>query len=212
MSKDEHVLGFPSRILDRLGRFQGYSNLYIEYINECLTPVVAEFRSRLDCEEDPEFKQIIPYVVYTYRSLNPDSTFTHKYFCYYRGKTNGESRLRGLRSLGIGGHVNDEDTSGMPNVEGLMLGLNRELDEEIVIGERTFQYLQPVGLINDDRNEVGAVHFGIVFINEITNNDIKGKEADIMDGMFLTKEEILKDHDSFETWSQILIEQAEWMK
>ena len=65
-----------------------------------------DYRPRSEVEEDPGFKQIIPYVVFR----SGDGVF-----CYTRGKSQGEARLHRLRSLGVGGHVSEEDADGGPD-------------------------------------------------------------------------------------------------
>ena len=62
--QSERVLVVPSAELDRLGRFQGFSRQAASYLQELLTPEFACYRARSDVEDDPGFKQIIPYVVF----------------------------------------------------------------------------------------------------------------------------------------------------
>ena len=57
-------------------------------------------RSR--AEEDPAFKQIIPYAVFT---------SGEKILHYVRGAKSGEKRLVSKGSIGVGGHINDHDES-----------------------------------------------------------------------------------------------------
>ena len=99
----ERVLVVPASDLDRLGRFQGYSSEADRYLSALLVPSLATFRPRSEVEDDPSLKQIIPYVVF--RSAGA-------VFCYTRGKSGGEARLRRRRSLGVGGHVAEDDAEG----------------------------------------------------------------------------------------------------
>src|SRR5438270_1388174 len=80
----ERVLVVPGAELDRLGRFQGFSGEAERYLRALLVPGLAGFRPRSEVEDDPGFKQIIPYVVFRCG----DSVF-----CYTRGKSQGEARL-----------------------------------------------------------------------------------------------------------------------
>ena len=80
---DERVLVVPSAELDRLGRFQGFSAEADRYIGALLVPELMEYRPRSQVEDDPGFKQIIPYVVF--RSADD-------IFCYTRGKSQGEAQ------------------------------------------------------------------------------------------------------------------------
>ena len=100
MGLSERVLVVPAAEFDRLGRFQGFSGDADRYLNALLIPELASFRPRSEVEDDPSFKQIIPYVIFRSNGL---------VFTYVRGKRGGELRLRRLRSLGVGGHVAEAD-------------------------------------------------------------------------------------------------------
>src|SRR5271166_5949483 len=100
---DERVLVIPSAELDRLGRFQGFCPDAERYLAALLVPELMQYRPRSEVEDDPGFKQIIPYVVFR---------CDNAIFCYTRGKSQGEVRLHRLRSLGVGGHVAEEDARG----------------------------------------------------------------------------------------------------
>src|SRR5215831_3116367 len=103
MKIDERVLVIPGAELDQLGRFQGFSPEAERYLTALLVPELMEYRPRSQIEEDPGFKQIIPYVVFRCDDC---------VFCYTRGNTQGEVRLHRLRSLGVGGHVSEADAAG----------------------------------------------------------------------------------------------------
>src|SRR5262249_47748236 len=105
---DERVLVVPSAELDRVGRFQGFSPDAERYLAALLVPELMQYRPRSEVEDDPGFKQIIPYVVFRCSS---------EVFCYTRGKTQGEARLHALRSLGVGGHVSEDDALGRKSLE-----------------------------------------------------------------------------------------------
>ena len=81
--------------------------------------------------------------------------------------------------------------------------MQRELEEEIDIACQYTQKL--VGLINDDQNEVGKVHLGIVHIFDVEQPSVSARETEISDAGFLPLSEILKDLDAYESWSQICL-------
>src|SRR4051795_7977285 len=145
----ERVLVVPAAELDRLGRFQGFSPEADRYLSALLAPGLATFRPRSEVEDDPTLKQIIPYVVF--RSGG-------SVFCYTRGGSGGEARLRRLLSLGVGGHVAEADADGRVTLDAYELALRRELDEEVEISSPGS--IRRVGLINDDSTPVGRVHLG----------------------------------------------------
>lgn len=110
----ERVLVVPSSQFDRLGRFQGFCGDAEKYLEALLTPELVSFRPRSEVEDDPTLKQIIPYVVFVSDDL---------VFCYTRGKSQGEARLHRLLSLGVGGHVAEEDARGGKSREAYELAL-----------------------------------------------------------------------------------------
>jgi predicted NUDIX family phosphoesterase len=191
----ERVLIVPAAEFDRLGRFQGFSPEADRYLNALLVPELASFRARFEVEDDPSFKQIIPYVIF--RSEG-------QVFTYVRGKSGGETRLRKLRSLGVGGHVAEADAEGRGTVEAYELALRRELDEEVEV--RSPGRLTRLGLINDDSNPVGLVHLGVVHLFDLDRPEVTPREDALADPEFVKLEELAGLRDQFETWSQFCID------
>ena len=193
-SHSERVLVVPGAEFDRLGRFQGFSSEAERYLNALLVPQFATFRPRSEVEDDPSFKQIIPYVVF--RSEG-------SIFCYTRGG-GGEARLRRRRSLGVGGHVAEADADGRGTFDAYEMALRRELDEEVAV--ESPGTLRLVGLINDDSTPVGRVHLGAVHVYDLDRAAVRPLEADLADAAFIPLESLRNDWDAFETWSQICID------
>ena len=191
----ERVLVVPSAEFEALGRFQGFSTEADRYLGALLVPELAGFRARFEVEDDPSFKQIIPYVVFR----SGDLVFT-----YVRGKSGGESRLRRLRSLGVGGHVAEVDAEGRGTVEAYEMALLRELDEEVEI--RSPGRISRLGLINDDSNPVGLVHLGVVHLYELERPDLVTREDALAGPEFIAIADLRDRRDEFETWSQICID------
>ena len=109
----------------------------------------SKFRVRDSAESDPSFKQIIPYVVFQFRSAN--RTFL---FAYARGKSGAESRLHSQLSLGLGGHVEETYFSKSDiSLFGYQDALRREISEEVESTEPLNPSIS-LGLINDDSNLV----------------------------------------------------------
>ncbi len=195
MKKDERVMVVPGAELDRLGRFQGFSPEADRYLSALLVPDLLEYRPRSEVEDDPGFKQIIPYVVF--RSGD-------RVFCYTRGKSQGESRLHRLRSLGVGGHVSEDDAQGGRTLDAYESALRRELEEEVAI--RSGGVIRRVGLINDDSTPVGQVHLGVVHLFELDRPEVEPREEGLAEAGFLPVETIRALRDEFETWSRIAID------
>jgi predicted NUDIX family phosphoesterase len=189
------VLVVPGAALDRLGRFQGFSGEAGRYLDALLVPELAQFRPRREVEDDPCFKQIIPYVVFRCGDL---------VFCYTRGGSQGESRLHRRRSLGVGGHVDEADAEGRPTLEAYEMAMRRELDEEVEVSSPG--RLRRLGLINDDATPVGRVHLGVVHVYDLERPAVTPREAGLADPEFLPLRELRGRCEQFESWSQFCIE------
>ena len=151
-----------------------------------------EFRPRPEMEVDPTYKQVIPYVLVT----RGDEVFVMR-----RLKKGGETRLHGQLSLGVGGHINPvDDTAGHG---ALMAGLRREVDEEVSI-ERALS-LTPLGVINNELEEVGTVHLGFLYRMEV-EGEVAVRETEKLEGAFRPISSLREDFEHFEGWSQIALE------
>ncbi|MDO7977385.1 NUDIX domain-containing protein [Oceanotoga teriensis] len=153
------------------------------------------FLDRDKAENDENFKQIIPYVIF--KNTNDQILITK------RTKNQSEKRLHEKISAGIGGHINLNDYSENPEMT-FFNGLNREINEELKI--KDLEELKYLGLIYDDSNEVSRVHIGILFTAQVKNAEIK--EVENFEANWLKKEEIenLKE-ENFETWTKISLNQ-----
>jgi predicted NUDIX family phosphoesterase len=147
-------------------------------------------------EQDPTFKQLIPYCLFRHRNASGGVSL----FQYTRGKGQGEARLHAKRSIGIGGHISSDDASAKSAYEE---GMRRELAEEVAID--TPYRSQMVGLINDDETEVGKVHLGVVHLFDVERPAVQPREIEIIEAGFRPVSELLADLSRFETWSQICL-------
>jgi predicted NUDIX family phosphoesterase len=194
----ENVLVFSRSLFEKLGVFQGFNSDVNHYLPTILDIKNNSFMSRALAETDPEFKQIIPYVVIT-----DGRSVLH----YVRGKKAGEQRLAAKGSVGIGGHVNDEDDSLFAfgvSLQAFQDAVKREVCEELSI-KGDFS-ARPIGLINDDSTEVGRVHFGVVHVLFCTPERVKKNEQVITQVEFIPIEELKTKREQMETWSQLCID------
>ncbi|MCD7769879.1 MAG: NUDIX domain-containing protein [Oscillospiraceae bacterium] len=150
----------------------------------------GEFLPRPAAEVDPSYKQIIPYV----SILRGDQVFATR-----RLSKGGESRLHGLVSLGVGGHINQSDEK---DGDWLMNCLRREVEEEVDMNH--FGTLTLRGLINDNGNDVGSVHLGF-FFTLTTTGDVSVRETEKLEGGFLPLSSLAEAIPQMETWSQIIV-------
>lgn len=193
---DENVLVISRALFEQLGVFQGISLEPGAYLPAMLDPANNYFMGRDLAEEDPSHKQIIPYAIFRCGD---------KFLHYVRGGGGGEKRLAAKGSIGIGGHINDTDyATASLDKDTYTTGVDREIDEELNIsGSHTQEIL---GLINDDSNEVGRVHLGVVHLYTLENGDVTAAEDNIHDLRFYTLDELIERRDQLESWSQICLD------
>jgi predicted NUDIX family phosphoesterase len=189
----EHVLAVPTKLLHELGAFHGFNPAVANYLPRLLDPAQLRYLPRPEAEQDPSFKQLIPYVVLRWRD---------QVFHYTRGAAGTEARLRALRSLGIGGHICAEDSDAA--ADPYRAGLRREVAEEVYL-ETDFSE-RVVGLINDDRTPVGRVHLGIVHVFDLAAPRVRRREEALAESGFAPLELLRAARGQFETWSQLLLE------
>ena len=181
MPVDERVLVIPTDRFRAAGYFHGFRPDEDGYRAAVLDPAAYQFRPRSEVETEPAFKQLIPYVV-----LRHGDALFH----YRRGAGGTESRLRALRSVGIGGHISEEDAAG--GTDPYHTGMMRELMEEVLIGGGWSERF--LGFINDDSTPVGSVHLGVGRI-----------QFQQVDAGFAPLAELAAREGEFETWSQFVL-------
>lgn len=151
---------------------------------------------RGDAENDPTFKQPIPYCVIR-RGTD--------IFLYKRLSGGGETRLHDKLSIGAGGHMND-----IPELatfeEILAENLMRELEEELKISSDVMD-INTVGFINDDEDEVGKVHIGLLVVLDVeADATVSVRETDQLQGEWVSAHSLLSEniYPKLESWSQII--------
>lgn len=152
------------------------------------------FVERRHAEGDSGLKQIIPYCVL----MRNESVFLLR-----RKATGGESRLFNLHSIGVGGHINPVD--GAEDI--LLAGLARELEEEVVVEGPLDP--EPLGVINDESQPVGSVHFGLVYGVRPAGN-VRVRETDQLEGRWAHASKLIEmlaeDRETFESWSALILD------
>jgi predicted NUDIX family phosphoesterase len=193
---DENVLVIKRSLFEELGSFHGLNFEPARYLEKILARGNNLFMPRAQAETDPTHKQIIPYVLIAHRD---------KVLHYVRGKKAGEQRLVAKGSIGIGGHMNDSDESLFAWDEAAYrAGVEREVNEEVNIGSGFDDRI--VALLNDDTTEVGQVHLGVVHVFKLAEAKVEKREAMITNLSFRTREELVAQRDSLETWSQLCLD------
>jgi len=159
--------------------------------------LVGHWTARGIAEQDPKQKQIIPYMVVN--SMG-------KVLAYWRSVDSGEQRLHGKRSIGFGGHIEASDSGldGMARspLAAFYAGAQRELQEEVKT--ETPAHARLIGFINDDSNDVGKVHVGVVFSVRAAGAIPCSEEHSSY--AWVSREEAMANIEDFEIWSRLLIQ------
>ena len=199
MARQEQVLVVERKVLEQVGMFQGLTLEVERYLGKLFAPGVLRFMPRPQAEADPAYKQLIPYVIVS---------FAGKYLTYVRGRRAGESRLLGNRSIGIGGHINPTDNE-IPLFDTdfrqmYRTAVEREVAEEVSIEANRTDSI--VALLNDDSNEVGSVHLGVVHHWILDAPNVSKREQMITQMAFMNPAELQEVRDTMETWSQLCLD------
>jgi predicted NUDIX family phosphoesterase len=194
MAIEERVLCFERKLLDELGVFQGLSLDVEKYLPVVTSSSRLVYRNRSEAEQDKRYKQLIPYVLIICNG---------RILRYRRGKGGQETRLHGLYSVGIGGHISDEDHGLFSQSAGYHDGMRRELMEEVAVEAAKDA---AVAVINDDSTDVGQVHFGVVHIMHVASEATAGGRSGIVAPEFVPIEQATKEASQYESWSRFCLE------
>ena len=191
---EELVFAFPTVELWKLMTYKEKG--LIRENSEVLKKIVHNglFLRRSDLEEDPSFKQIIPYAIIS----NKDS-----FYLFRRTSGQTEKRLHNKLSLGVGGHMNPNDS--MESKEQYLTDeLKRELFEEVKFLNGCFiEDIEFIGFINDDTIPVGRVHIGLLYDIHVSNKEVYINETDKMTADWIEKSKLGEFYEGMETWSKI---------
>lgn len=190
----EHILVVPTALFHQVGHFQGVCTNVGPYLETLLDPANISFRPRDEMEQDPSFKQLIPYCLFR---------FEDQLFHYTRGTAQGESRLHSKRSIGVGGHISAEDQGRQASI--YKEAMRREIEEEVLVDTEWKE--RCVGMLNDDLTDVGRVHLGIVHLFELKAPKVSPREKSMLDAGFAPIARLVSQQDQFETWSQLCLAQ-----
>ncbi len=197
MAQQEQVLVVERKVFEQAGAFNGLAMDVQRYVGELFVQGVPRFMLRSQAESDPSYKQLIPYVIMGCNG---------KYLSYVRGKRAGETRLVAKRSIGIGGHINPVDWTlfSADPYETYLEAVRREVAEEVVVEAKHTDKI--IALLNDDSNEVGQVHLGIVHLWTLDAAKVDRREQMITQMGFMSIPELQQARDTMETWSQICLD------
>lgn len=191
----EQVLVAPREAFEAVGAFHGVRKNPEDYLRAFLKPGIARYMDRDLAEDSPAFKQIIAYAIFRHAG---------RILAYARTPKGGEARLHNKMSIGIGGHINPVD--GLTDsLSTYLAGMEREIREEITFSGTATQRLYAV--INDDSNEVGSVHLGIVHLFEPDSAEVAPNEKALAELGWHSLEELAGPlYERLETWSAICVD------
>lgn len=196
-SRDENILVVRREELFPSGAWQGLqrpdSSFFDKDSGKDFLEIIMqkkEFLPRSLMEQDFNYKQIIPYLVFKHED---------KYFLMQRKAKASETRLQSKYSLGIGGHIREEDIK----TGDIAQWASREFLEEVdYSGKFEVKFL---GVLNDDSNDVGKVHVGFIYLLEGDSCNISVK-SELESGILLTMPELDGFYDRMENWTQIVVD------
>jgi predicted NUDIX family phosphoesterase len=155
------------------------------------------FTSRFDCEDDELLLQAVPYIIIA----NGNRVFTYcraddiaKY---------GEPKLFGKWSIGVGGHVNEEDGRELTPT------LDRVLRDEVRFSSQYGRHCktgrpQLVGSVLTRALPVDRVHVGLVYVVH-TNGRVQPASESIAKGGMESIDTLADRMNQYESWSRALI-------
>ncbi len=197
MAAEERVLCFERSLFEKLGVFQGMSLDVEKYLPVVTAAANVRYLNRSEAEQDKRFKQLIPYALIVCGD---------KILRYRRGKGGQETRLHGLFSVGVGGHISEEDSGLFSSGIGYHDAMRRELMEEVSID---VSRETAVAVINDDSTEVGFVHLGIVHVVQVADESLANRRSGIVGPEFIPMGEAVKNPEAYESWSRFCLENLE---
>lgn len=197
MYEKEKVLVVPSEVVEKMvdGK-TGFIKLPFSRVLVMLSK--ADFAPRNQVEEDPNYRQIIPYLVTRHLS---------NLIMFRRKPKAGEKRLHGMLSF-PGGHINMSDMVGIKKTDKTDMfdvfwnGTYREFNEEIDGIPLSWQF---EGIIKSDATEVDKVHLGVIL--SVNIGDYKGVKEEEKYEAIVDKPEAFKQYLSeMETWAKLAYE------
>ena len=155
------------------------------------------FRKRNELEEDPSFKQIIPYAIISCKE---------SFYLFKRTSMQTEKRLHNQMTLGVGGHMNPSNFMDSKK-QYLIDELKREFFEEVkLLNACIIEDIEFIGFINDDTISVGRVHIGLLYNIQVSNKSIYINETDKMTADWVKKQDLAEFYEGMETWTKIIFD------
>jgi predicted NUDIX family phosphoesterase len=204
---EELVLAYPT---DELWKLMTYKEKGLIKTNSGVLKRIVQkglFLRRSELEEDPSFKQIIPYAIISVKEPDPPAgggvRQSQSFYLFRRTSRQTEKRLLNKLSLGVGGHMNPNDSMDS-NEQYIINELKRELFEEVrLMNGCLIEDIEFIGFINDDTIPVGRVHIGLLYNIHVSNKEVYINETDKMTADWIDKSNFHELYEGMETWTKI---------
>jgi len=192
---EEFVFAFPT---EKLWKLMPYKEKGLIKVNSKVLKSIVQnglFLRRSELEEDPSFKQIIPYAIISNK---------RSFYLFKRRSGQTEKRLHNKFSLGVGGHMNPVHSTGSKE-QYLINELKRELFEEVrLLNGCLIEDIEFIGFLNDDTIQVGRVHIGLLYNIQVSNKEVYVNEKAKMTADWIDKPGLAEFYEGMETWSGII--------
>ena len=136
-------------------------------------------------------------------------------------KGTGENLLKGLHSIGFGGHVDLEDFAHVTRTEDLNISLDaalfetlmhsahREVSEELGFDMAHAKAVAINSIVVDQSNEVGTVHAGVLVMIDVDDqSEFNVQESEVHNLRWEKIADVKAGTSGYENWSQIVPEFA----
>lgn len=151
-----------------------------------------------ETENDPTFRQAIPYVVIT-------NVVTSEYMLMTRMTGQTEKRLHGKDYVGVGGHVEIEDTAEQFPENGIVqTAARREIGEETGFRRGILTFAGIICITDEKAPLVNRVHIGVVYHLHTTEKHVKSDESGDHAHRWTGPSGLTKSYENMELWSQIV--------
>lgn len=191
----QHIICTTSEVVDREIKKEGFTNTN----KKIFSPESIWVGPRDTLESNENYRQIIPYVLLSYKN---------KIAVYKRTKKGAENRLHNMLSIGFGGHIDAfdlaYDTVGEIDINRTIgISAQREIDEELKISG--IHSKKKIGYIVDNSNPVGRVHIGAVEIWELSGPAVYSNEEEIEVLGLFSLDDLKRIDGDIENWTSLII-------
>jgi 2-polyprenyl-3-methyl-5-hydroxy-6-metoxy-1,4-benzoquinol methylase/predicted NUDIX family phosphoesterase/dephospho-CoA kinase len=186
-----------------MGHFHTIKRDFEPYVNGILRIEKPLFRSRGKVEGNPNYKQVVSYIMIMYKGKLLRFT-RHEY-----KRNRSLDLIDGKYSIGFGGHVQHEDFNLFTLHEkdsGYTHSVMRELREETGIETEDIKGFKMVGVLNDDSTLKGKCHFAFLHLIELANPKFRNVEQWVIKPELVSFSKIASEFGSYEYWSKLCLE------